>query len=108
MTEQEANWRYAKFYIYVPSPISIPTDYAFISTDFDPQFSREHRRDWLDELIPDDLIDKIVAEPSCFVVLQFHRIMAERMPWIKYYLIQNLFGRNGVSNTRCEGFHQTT
>ena len=50
-----------------------------------PQLHQEHRLEWLGELIPESLIDRIVAEPSCFVVLQFHRSPAERMPWVKYY-----------------------
>ena len=90
MTEQGANWRYAKFYMYVASPISIPTDYAFISTYFNSGTCQQHHRDWLEDLIPANFIERIVTSSSCFVILRFQRSSTVCMPWIKYYFDSEL------------------
>jgi hypothetical protein len=81
----DPTWRYVKFFIYVPWPISIPEATAFMAFDEPELPCGVQRAEWLNYLVPDDFVSNIVSENRPFVVLQFRRRSIEQTRWLQYF-----------------------
>lgn len=104
MGGQLPDWRYVRFFLFVPWPISVPEAFWQCPTRRVEPGVVEHKAEWLAQFMPAQMAEQIANEDDLgFVFLQFGRRHYIDTRWIQYYFEAEAKSRNWADLYRFRG-----